>query len=187
MKNLLIIVAHPKESSLTHAMALRFQVASKEANKSVDFIDLYRCEMQQEFFHFDESNQIEPTPQMRYFQEKIKKADEIAFFFPNWWGGFPAILKNFIDWNFSSGFAFTYEKGRPKGLLTDKRVKVFTTMGTPNFIATLNGSNRRLKATIQKQIIEFCGMQLVTFRIYGGVDTKAKHINSIFEDLLRFI
>jgi putative NADPH-quinone reductase len=40
--------------------------------------------------------------------EKITGCDEMAFFFPVWWGGVPAILKNFFDSNLTSGFAFKY-------------------------------------------------------------------------------
>jgi len=43
-------------------------------------------------------------------QKKMSKADEYIFIFPVWWGGMPAILKNFFDTNLSSGFAFEYEK-----------------------------------------------------------------------------
>ena len=40
---------------------------------------------------------------------KIKEADEIVFCFPVWWGDAPAILKNWLDYNFTSGFAFKYD------------------------------------------------------------------------------
>jgi NAD(P)H dehydrogenase (quinone) len=43
-------------------------------------------------------------------QEKILWADEIVLVFPIWWGDMPAIMKNWMDCNFMSGFAFKYEK-----------------------------------------------------------------------------
>ena len=108
-------------------------------------LDLYRDEHQQPFFTYDNANALQTDEAMKYYQEKIAKADEVVFVFPYWWGSFPAILKNFFDWNLSKDFAFTYVDSRPKGLLTGKTVKVFTTTGAPKFIYTLTGANRRLK------------------------------------------
>jgi NAD(P)H dehydrogenase (quinone) len=120
---------------------------------------------------------------MKYYQDKMTKADEIVFVFPYWWGSFPAILKNFFDWNLSKDFAFKYVNSRPKGLLTDKTVKVFTTTGAPKFIYTITGANRRLKNMMKEQIIQFCGMKMDGFHIYGGVDTSGKNIEKILAEI----
>lgn len=183
MKNVLIVVAHPKKESLTMAMASHYEALSQKAGNSIEMIDLYRCEYQQPFFTYEDANGVQETKEMRYFQEKISKADEIVFFFPYWWGSMPAILKNFIDWNLSRGFAFEYVNSRPKGLLQGKKVKIFTTTGAPKFIYTITGANRRLKNMFKEQIIEFCGMKLESCNIYGGVDASGKNVDKIFEDI----
>ena len=95
----------------------------------------------------------------------------------------PAILKNFLDWNLSNGFAFTYENGRPKGLLRGKNVKIFTTTGAPKFIYTITGANRRFRLMFKEQIVEFCGMKLEQCNIYGGVDTSGKNVEKILTDV----
>ncbi len=179
MKNVLIIVAHPKRDSLTMSMANSYKEASEKAGNSAELLNLYRCEMQQPFLTYEDANGVTQAEEMSYFQEQIRKADEIVFFFPYWWGSMPAILKNYLDWNLSKGFAFTYENGRPKGLLQGKSVKLFTTTGAPKLIYTLTGANRRLKNMFKEQIIEFCGMKLVSCNIYGGVDTSSKNIKKI--------
>ena len=183
MKNVLIIVSHPREESLTVSMASVYAEASKDAGNSVEVVDLYRCEKQQPFFTYEDANGVYQTEEMTYFQEKIEKADEIVFFFPYWWGSMPAILKNFLDWNLAKGFAFTYENGRPKGLLEGKHVKLFTTTGAPKFFYTLTGANRRLKNMFKEQIVNFCGMKLESCNIYGGVDTSAKNVEAILADV----
>jgi NAD(P)H dehydrogenase (quinone) len=120
---------------------------------------------------------------MKYYQDKISNADELVFVFPYWWGSFPAILKNFFDWNLSKGFAFEYVNSRPKGLLTNKKVKVFTTTGAPYFIYMLTGANRRLKCMFKKQIIDFCGMKLEEFNIFGGIDTNRANSQKILDSI----
>ena len=183
MKNILIIVAHPKEESFSFAMAQTYQKNREDKGDKVEVLDLYRDENQQPFFNYEDANALECTTSMKYYQSKISNADEIVFVFPYWWGSFPAILKNFFDWNLSKDFAFKYVDSRPKGLLTDKTVKVFTTTGAPKFIYTLTGANRRLKNMIKDQIVQFCGMRLDGFYIYGGVDTKKSNTDKILESI----
>ncbi len=179
----LIIVAHPKTRSFTFAMANRYIELAQNKGFETDLIDLYRCKHQQEFYTFNDANKVETTVEMKYFQEKIRWADELVFIFPYWWGSMPAILKNFIDWNFSRGFAFKYVKSRPKGLLTGKEVKIFTTTGAPSFYYRLTGANSRLKKMFQKQIIEFCAMKLTSFNIYGGVDKSSTNTAEILKKI----
>jgi len=40
---------------------------------------------------------------------------------------------------------------------------------------------RRVKNMLKEQIVEFCGMKLDGFRIYGGVDTSAKNTDKVLE------
>ena len=183
MKNILVIIAHPKLESFSFAMADIYKTCSEEKGDKIEILDLYRSEYQQPFFTYEDANNMPKTEEMVYFQEKISQADELVFVFPYWWGSMPAILKNFIDWNFSKGFAFHYVNSRPKGLLQGKEVKVFTTTGAPKFIYTLTGANRRLKNTLKAQIIEFCGMKLTSFDIFGGVDTNRSNTEKILAQI----
>ena len=183
MTNILIIVAHPKEDSFSFAMANTYKKNRESKGDSVEMLDLYRDSHQQAFFTYEDANGLTTTESMKYYQDKIAKADEIVFVFPYWWGSFPAILKNFFDWNLSKDFAFKYVDSRPKGLLTDKTVKVFTTTGAPKFIYTITGANRRLKNMMKEQIVQFCGMKMDGFHIYGGVDTSGKNIEKILEEI----
>jgi len=164
-------------------MANKYKEIMLKQNNEVEIIDLYRNENQQPFFTYQNANELEVTKEMKYYQDKISKADELVFIFPYWWGSMPAILKNFFDWNLSKGFAFEYVNSRPKGLLKNKTVKIFTTTGAPYFIYMITGANRRLKNMFKEQIIEFCGMKLEKFSIFGGVDTSNKNSNKILNTI----
>jgi NAD(P)H dehydrogenase (quinone) len=184
MKNVLVIVANPKKDSLSFAIANRVKKVNEDIKNSVEILDLYKDEKRQDFFIYEENAfHFEPTKEMLYYQEKIKKADEIVIVFPYWWGSMPAILKNFFDWNLSAGFAYTYEKGTPKGLLKGKDVKVYTTTGAPKFFYFLNGANRRLEKMFKDQIIEFCAMNLKEFNIFGGIDSGFKGAQKIVDSI----
>ncbi len=183
MSNILVILAHPKEDSFGMALAQAFMEEKKAQGDSVEFIDLYRSKVQQPFFVYDDPNNFTASKEMLYFQEKITVADEIAIFHPNWWGGFPAILQNWIDWNFSKGFAFTYgDKGRPQGLLEGKKAQLFVTTGAPGIFNFITGIKSRMAKRWQKQIIGFCGMSM-NFTMYGSVGTSGQKSNDILNDV----
>lgn len=179
MKNILIILANPNEKSFSHLMALTYKEKALKNNSLVETIDLYKNENQQGFY----THEGIQSKEMDYYQKKIKIADEIVFIFPYWWGSMPAILKNFIDWNFAAGFAFEYINSRPVGLLKEKNVKIFTTCGAPYFYYFLTGANRRLKNMFKEQIINLTGMKLESFNIFGSMDTKNKNSSKILEKI----
>ena len=177
--NLLVIIAHPVQDSLSFAIANKYKELAEAKNNTVEILDLYRSEHQQGFLTYDKVHDLKRTKEMAFYQSKISKADELVFVFPYWWGSMPAILKNFIDWNFSKGFAFTYENSRPKGLLNGKKVSIFTTTGAPSFFYKLTGANSRLKKMFKQQIIDFCGMKLKSCTIFGGVDQSKTDASKI--------
>ena len=49
----------------------------------------------------------------------------------------------------------------------------------PYFIYLITGANRRLKNMFKKQIVEFCGMELDEFNIFGSIDTSTKDTTKI--------
>jgi len=78
---------------------------------------------------------------------------------------------------------FEYVNSRPKGLLKNKTVKIFTTTGAPYFIYMLTGAHRRLKNMLKEQIVEFCGMKLEKFNIFGEVDKNSKNTEKILDKI----
>ena len=84
LKNSLIIVAHPKEESFSFAMANAYMQSLQNKGDSVEMLDLYRDEHQQPFFTYDNANALQTDEAMKYYQEKIAKADEVVFVFPYW-------------------------------------------------------------------------------------------------------
>ena len=66
MKNILIIVANPKKSSFSFAMANQYKTIMLPKNNQVDILDLYRDKNQQNFFTYDNSNNPTITKEMNY-------------------------------------------------------------------------------------------------------------------------
>ncbi len=115
-KKALIITAHPSSLGLTHRIAEAYKKGALSAGASVEIIDLYNpgqsegVDLRQGFLSFENIRETPTDAAKAAMQKKIADADELVFVHPIWWLGPPAILKNWIDVNFSARFAFRYEK-----------------------------------------------------------------------------
>ena len=96
MTNILIIVAHPKEDSFSFAMANTYKENRESKGDSVEMLDLYRDSHQQAFFTYEDANGLTTTESMKYYQDKIAKADEIVFVFPILVGIFSCYFKELL-------------------------------------------------------------------------------------------
>src|SRR5690606_2273821 len=81
------------------------------------------------------SGQQNLEPDLTMAQDAILRATHVAWFFPTWWAGPPALVKGFIDRAFLPGYAFSYKTARalPETLLKGRSARVVTTMDSPSF------------------------------------------------------
>ena len=185
---ILIIVAHPSLDGFCHKIVNQYKSGALETGKEVEILDLYNDE-RQNFLRFENVREIKSDPQRDNYQAKISAADELVFVFPLWWMGMPAILKNFIDINFSVGFAYKYVKfpiihGRPVGLLKGRGARVFVTCDGPKwsykFLLT------PFKINIKYFILTLCGFKVKTFFImdrmrWRNKKKKNKWLKKVYE------
>jgi putative NADPH-quinone reductase len=166
----LIIYAHPAKKNLSKLFAERYQKAHPGES---EVIDLYDKKWRQDFLTFDDIKDI-PTDETReVIQQKIREADELVFIFPVWWGNPPAIMKNFIDMNFTSGFAFRFlPNGKPEKLLTGKTAKIFATSDGPKFIYAMLAFPF---FTILRMItLYFCGIKVTKAKLFDQARKRSK-------------
>lgn len=178
----LIITAQPSSKGFVHQIAKQYEGSKKSMGEKVELINLYDKENELPFLQFEDANNIDKNLVREKLQEKIKESDELVFIFPLWWGDMPAILKNFIDQTFTSGFAFQFKNKRPIGLLTKKTAKVIVTFDAPKFLYFFTGFP--LKNIFTKKILAFCGIKTSRFKTYGSIsslssDKKKKILKEI--------
>src|SRR5215213_6020318 len=135
--HILIILANPRQNSFSHQIAEAYKEGAEDAGKTVTLLDLYQTELQLDFLRPESREEFtEQHPIRQELQAMIRRADELVIIHPLWWGGPPAILKNFIDQTFTPGFAYRYVRRRgiprrldiiPKRLLKGRRVRLFVT------------------------------------------------------------
>jgi NAD(P)H dehydrogenase (quinone) len=112
---ILLVVAHPNSRSFTHALGQAFAEGAAASGRETDLIDLYAGRFDPCLSEAELAGTRDPV--IQGFQDRLRRADGLALAFPVWWGSPPAILTGWLQRVFSYGFAFTMEKGAPRGLL----------------------------------------------------------------------
>lgn len=167
--NTLIITAHPSQSSFTRAIAETYRENAELEGRQVEILDLYTTDLKQDFLRFDKLSDIGKDKITQAMQEKITWAEEIVFIFPVWWADAPAIMKNWIDCNFTTGFAYKYINGKPTGLLSGKTARIFATSGAPSFVYSLFPVSYHLLWGMLR--LKFCGIKTTSIKVFGKMDT----------------
>ena len=103
-------------------------------------------------------------------QEFIVWADCLTFIHPIWWTGLPAMMKGYIDRVFSYGFAYRYDNGVQKGLLTGKQAIIINTHGKSNSEYEAIGMNAALSLTSDRGIYSYCGLAIQKHFFFDRAD-----------------
>lgn len=107
-----IVFAHPSQRSFSRAVLESFTRGLREAGHSFDIADLYamgfRSEMDEDHYLREmREDPGAPVPDdVRVEQEKIDRADGLAFIYPVWWSDCPAIMKGWFDRVLTYGYAY---------------------------------------------------------------------------------
>lgn len=163
-KNILILTAHPSSGGHTHIISNVYAEAARAAGHTVEIIDLYKPENQLPFLQYEDVKNYEMHPNVIRFQEMISRTNELVIVHPLWWGGAPAIMKNFFDQVFTAGFAFSWKGGKLNKLLKGRTSKVFISAGGPMWIYNLFVIPP-FKAIWKYMTLEYCGMEVTDFMV----------------------
>ncbi len=134
MAKTLIITAHPSSKGFTHGIANAISEERKERGIEVEILDLYKTDLTQDFLRFENIRQVPADPHRDAIQQKISNSDELIFVHPIWWLSMPAIMKNFVDNNITSHFAYKYVDGKRVGLLKGKTARIYVTCDAPAWL-----------------------------------------------------
>ncbi len=178
MTRILVVIGHTLADSFTHALAETYAASATAAGAEVRIIDLARDPIpgfptlrgELRMPRLDHPDDAPLPPEVAAYIDDVTWAEHLAFFYPQWWGTYPAALKSFIDRVFLSGLAFRY---RPVGrlwdrLLTGRTARIVMTMDSPrvwNRIVYRNAA----ETSLSRAILGYCGIRTIGISRFGEV------------------
>lgn len=167
----LIISAHPNPQSFNRALVEEVIKATRQVGAETVVRDLYTLDFNP-VLSWSELNAtmegIVPA-EIKFEQKLIAEAELITFIYPLWWMGFPAILKGYLDCILSYGFAYQNENGVSVGLLGNKKMQHFITMGNSIEKYQQLGFDKALKSCLVDGLFNFCGITDIQHDIFGNI------------------
>ncbi|WP_343696992.1 NAD(P)H-dependent oxidoreductase [Flavobacterium sp.] len=186
MKNL-IIYAHPNEASLNHFFKNTIVESLEKSGQQIVVRDLneinFNPVLSLEDMHGQRMGQV--ADDVKTEQNFISWADRIVFIYPIWWTGMPAIMKGYIDRVFSYGFAYRYDQGVQKGLLTGKQTIIVNSHGKSNAEYEAIGMDKALALTSDTGIFKYCGFEIKHHFYFDKADRASKESILDWENQLR--
>jgi putative NADPH-quinone reductase len=90
-------------------------------------------------------------------------------------------MKNFLDCNFSAGFAFKYLKWwKAIWLLNGKSARIITTSGAPSFFYKIL---LHIQLLWKMNRINYCGIKQKSFTVFGDIDRSKTDRNAYLKKI----
>ena len=188
MKNL-IVYAHPNSGSLNHFFKQTVLESLQESGEEIAIRDLNEINFNPVFSLEDMNGQRMGTvaDDVKTEQDFITWADRIIFIYPIWWTGMPAIMKGYIDRVFSYGFAYRYDQGVQKGLLTGKKTIIINSHGKSNAEYEAMGMDKALILTSDTGIFTYSGLEIQQHFYFDKADRASADNISDWESQIQTI
>ena len=170
-KNILIINGHPNKDSFCYALATAYHDAAVQTGASVTTLNIAELNFDPNL-QYGYTKRMELEPDLLASLEKIKHADHLVWVHPVWWGGFPAIMKGFIDRLFLPGLTYKYRENSLwwDKLLIGKTARIITTIDQPAWYYRWVYGNPSINQ-LKKSTLEFCGIKPVKVTAIGIIKT----------------
>jgi NAD(P)H dehydrogenase (quinone) len=202
-KKILIVFAHPEQTSLTRTMVDTSIETLEALGHEVILSDLYGMKWKAVLDETDFPNRVNnerlsfihesgnayatqsQTPDVLIEQEKLLSADAVILQFPLWWYGMPAILKGWIERVYAFGFAYGYKNGTNQfrfgeGILSGKRAIVSVYAGGPesDYSARgINGPIEQLLFPLTHGVLFYPGMEVLpTHVVHSAAFIKPEEV-----------
>lgn len=153
---LLLVVAHPRQGSLTHRAAAAFARAAVAGGHEIETADLLAEGFDPVLRMGDEPDWANPAkpwaPDVLAEMARIDRNEATVLVFPVWWWSMPAVLKGWVDRVWANGWAYG---GRS---YPHARVWALAVVGASAAASAEGGFDRVLEGQIVDGIFRFCGV-----------------------------
>jgi NAD(P)H dehydrogenase (quinone) len=165
----LLVLAHPRRSSLTGAVADAFAAAAQSNGHAFEWADLAAENFDPVLPGSDEPDWNDPdkiySEAVRREMQRIERNDATVMVFPVWWWSMPALLKGWIDRVWNNGWAYGARK------FPQKRVWMIGIAGSTEAAYTKRGYDEAMRVQLEVGILEYCGVpERRLALLYGAIE-----------------
>jgi NAD(P)H dehydrogenase (quinone) len=167
----LLVVAHPRRSSLTFAVAEAFATAASGHGVEFERADLVGEGFDATLRADDEPDWSNPEKVYSVAVQaeiaRIARNQATVIVFPVWWWSMPAVLKGWIDRVWNHGFAYG-SRAYPQ-----RRVWMLGLAGTTEDAYAKRGYDAAMRTQLEIGVLEYCGVEDRRLEILYGVNEGA--------------
>ncbi|MBB4688881.1 NAD(P)H-dependent oxidoreductase [Amycolatopsis jiangsuensis] len=199
--HLLTVFSHPFTDKYPAAVMDALNEPFRREGHSVDVLDLHAENFDPRFTEADHAHFWGgPVPaDVAVMHRRVEAADRLAFVFPVYWWGMPALMKGWLERVFTGGWAYQFGKGvqdrgkePPSALLGN----------VPTILIGIGGSSRRtyakygydeaMRTQLDVGTFVYCGITDVESHLIHDVegehnrDNRAQGLKQIHEVALEF-
>jgi len=165
----LLVVAHPRPTSLTAAAADAFAAALVKRGARIERADLVAEGFDPVLRPDDEPDWSNPSKvysaAVRAEMARIERNEATVMVFPVWWWSLPAVLKGWIDRVWNHGWAYG---GRD---YPHRRVWMLGVAGTNEAGYRARGYDAAMRTALEVGLLEYCGVRERRFELlYGAIE-----------------
>jgi len=185
---ILLVTAHPRPESLTHAVAKVFADAARSKGHEIEAADLMAEGFDPVLREPDEPDWGNPDKRysdaVLHEMTRIERNEATVMVFPVWWWSMPALLKGWIDRVWKHGWAYG-DKTYPH-----KRAWMLAIAGSSAEAYAKRGYDGAMRTTLDVGILDFCGITETRLELlFGAVEgapypeeilAKARQLGSEF-------
>lgn len=179
MPRTLVVIGHPIPGSFNHALADRYVAGLRALSPETPEHEVRVADLAADHFPHDprtaadvrapEGDTSHLDDRIAGWVEDLRWAEHLVFFFPQWWGTYPAVLKAFLDRVMLSGVAYRRGRGHvSERLLGGTTARVFMTMDAPVLWNALVYRNAA-ETSLTRATLTFCGVKTVGLTRFAKV------------------
>jgi len=180
--NLLTVFSHPFTDKYPAAVMSAFHEPFVAAGHSIDLLDLHAEDFDPRFTKEDHAHFWGgPIPEdVASFHARVEEADRLAFIFPVYWWGMPAMMKGWIERVFTGGWAYAFGSGvqdrgkaPPKSLLGNRPTILLGIGGSSKATYDKYGYSNAMRTQIDVGTFAYCGITDVQSHLFFDVEGDA--------------
>ena len=185
--NVYILFAHPSKTSFNRQVLETFTQGLQDAGHTYDINDLYDTNFQSDMDLNQYLREVgldpdAPVPHdVRMEQEKVNRADALAFIYPVWWSDCPAKLKGWFDRVWAYGYAYLYDddEQRHTKIEIEKAIVICSAGHTVEHLEEIGIAESMRRIMLNDRLLGL-GVKEAKMEILGGMmpaDNTFKKIN----------